>query len=164
MVNASLNWASIVGLVLILVWIPCLLTAIKGLNTFSSSSQNAIPRLLFLVWSSLAPLICGIILFAQGWRLDPVLQFGQILLATGVVLQSLIIYIDDNKLSSKENAFDDLESLEPLEPIEPIKRVSSEKKDITSIEVELNKLKNLFDKELISKNEFQELKKNLLGL
>ena len=70
MVNASLNWASIVGVALV----------IAGFIPFfkKSISTQYDPFLIPVFW------LCGSILFFQGWRLDPILQFGQFLLA-GVV-------------------------------------------------------------------------------
>ncbi len=58
MVNASLNWASIVGIVL----------------------APALARDYDVFFAAIG-LLCGGILFFQGWRLDPILQFGQFLLA-----------------------------------------------------------------------------------
>ena len=70
MVNASLNWASIVGIALIL----------AGFVPFfkQSISTKYDPFLVPIIW------VCGLILFFQGWRLDPILQFGQFLLV-GVI-------------------------------------------------------------------------------
>ncbi len=70
MFNASLNWASIVGIALIL----------AGFVPFfkKSISTKYDPFLVPIFW------LCGLILFYQGWRLDPILQFGQFLLA-GVI-------------------------------------------------------------------------------
>ena len=70
MVNASLNWASIVGIALVL----------AGFVPFfkKSISTKYDPLLVPIFW------LCGSILFFQGWRLDPILQFGQFLLA-GIV-------------------------------------------------------------------------------
>ena len=70
MVNASLSWASIVGIALIL----------AGFVPFfkQSISTKYDPFLVPIFW------LCGLILFFQGWRLDPILQFGQFLLA-GVI-------------------------------------------------------------------------------
>ena len=67
MVNASLNWASIVGIALIF----------AGFVPFfkQSISTKYDPFLVPIFW------LCGSILFFQGWRLDPILQFGQFLLA-----------------------------------------------------------------------------------
>ena len=67
MVNASLNLASIVGLALILAgFVPFFKKSI-------STKYDAL--LVPIFW------LCGSILFFQGWRLDPILQFGQFLLA-----------------------------------------------------------------------------------
>ncbi len=70
MFNASLNWASIVGIALIL----------AGFVPFfkKSISTKYDPFLVPIFW------VCGLILFYQGWRLDPILQFGQFLLV-GVI-------------------------------------------------------------------------------
>ncbi len=70
MVNASLNWASIVGIAVVLAgFVPF----------FKKSISTKYDRFLVpIFW------LCGSILFFQGWRLDPVLQFGQFLLA-GIV-------------------------------------------------------------------------------
>ena len=70
MVNASLNWASIVGIALV----------IAGFVPFfkKSISTQYDPFLVPIFW------LCGLILFFQGWRLDPILQFVQFLLV-GIV-------------------------------------------------------------------------------
>ena len=70
MVNASLNWASIVGIALIL----------AGFVPFfkKSISTKYDPYLVPSIW------VCGLILYFQGWRLDPILQFEQFLLV-GVI-------------------------------------------------------------------------------
>ena len=71
MVNASLNWASIVGIVL----------AIGGaLLYFMRSFKPALARDYDVFFAAIG-LLCGGILFFQGWRLDPIIQFGQFLLA-----------------------------------------------------------------------------------
>ena len=75
MVNASLNWASIVGIVL----------AVGGaLLYFMRSFKPALARD-YDVFFAAVGLLCGGILFFQGWRLDPILQFGQFLLAATTV-------------------------------------------------------------------------------
>lgn len=90
-VNASLNWASIIGILLLLVSLPGAVTAgfqvafLLGRRKDTSSSV-----ILATVWRFLAlfarlillPLIAGI-LFFQGWRLDPILQFAVFLLSAG---------------------------------------------------------------------------------
>ncbi len=71
MVNASLNWASIVGIVL----------AVSGAGLyFMRTFKPALARDYDVFFAAIG-LLCGGILFFQGWRLDPILQFGQFLLA-----------------------------------------------------------------------------------
>ena len=71
MVNASLNWASIVGIVL---------AVCGGGLYFLRSFTPALARDYDVFFAAIG-LLCGGILFFQGWRLDPILQFGQFLLA-----------------------------------------------------------------------------------
>tara|TARA_Y100001968_G_C19153420_1_gene617266 strand:+ start:156 stop:458 length:303 start_codon:yes stop_codon:yes gene_type:complete len=100
-------------------------------------------------------------LFFQGWRLDPILQFGQFLLVGGLILQSLEIYNIDRKQRSPEmNLFDDLEPLKPLGQ----EKSTETKTEVTSIEVELKKLKDLRDKELITDDELQRLRQKTLNI
>ena len=71
MANASLNGASIVGIVL----------AVCGAGLyFLRSFKPALARDYDVFFAAIG-LLCGGILFFQGWRLDPILQFGQFLLA-----------------------------------------------------------------------------------
>ena len=71
MVNASLNWASSVGIVL---------AVCGGGLYFLRSFKPALARDYDVFFAAIG-LLCGGILFFQGWRLDPILQFGQFLLA-----------------------------------------------------------------------------------
>ena len=71
MVNASLNWASIVGIVL---------AVCGGGLYFLRSFKPELARDYDVFFAAIG-LLCGGILFFQGWRLDPILQFGQFLLA-----------------------------------------------------------------------------------
>ena len=71
MVNASLNWASIVGIVL----------AVGGGGLYFLRSFKPELARDYDVFFAAIGLLCGGILFFQGWRLDPILQFGQFLLA-----------------------------------------------------------------------------------
>ena len=91
LVNASLNWASIVGIVLTLAALPGAVTAgfqIAFLLGRRADTSGAV--ILATIWRFLVlfarllllPLIGGIFFF-QGWRLDPILQFGFFLLAAG---------------------------------------------------------------------------------
>jgi len=70
-VYASLNWASIVGIVL---------AVCGGGLYFLRSFKPALARDYDVFFAAIG-LLCGGILFFQGWRLDPILQFGQFLLA-----------------------------------------------------------------------------------
>ena len=96
MVNASLNWASIVGIILFLWAIPAgfmgFVQIFFVLQRRADTSPAVIGKTIFLVFQSLGRMlmlpICGSILFFQGWRLDPILQFGQFLLALGVLFES----------------------------------------------------------------------------
>ncbi len=71
LVNASLNWASIVGIVL----------AVCGAGLYFMRSWKPALARDYDVFFAAIGLLCGGILFFQGWRLDPILQFGQFLLA-----------------------------------------------------------------------------------
>ena len=75
MVNASLNWASLVGIVLGLFALSLL---------FLSNKKPRLSRDYDSILA-IACLLCGFILFFQGWRLDPILQFGQFLLSSIVI-------------------------------------------------------------------------------
>ena len=95
MVNASLNWASIVGIVL----------AVCGAGLyFLRSFKPALARDYDVFFAAIG-LLCGGILFFQGWRLDPHLQFGQGILVIGVIFSSMISLIFDlYKLGIKRNS------------------------------------------------------------
>ncbi len=75
MVNASLNWASIVGIVL---------ASCGAYLFFLRSFKPHLSKDKDIFYSGIG-LLCGGILFFQGWRLDPILQFGQFLLAATTI-------------------------------------------------------------------------------
>ena len=75
MVNTSLNWVSIVGIVLM----------VGGALLFSLRTYKPALSRDTDVFFAAVGLLCGGILFFQGWRLDPILQFSQFLLATTTV-------------------------------------------------------------------------------
>ena len=103
MVNASLNWASIVGLIL---FFYGFLTAPLGmaqiffiLQRRADTSPAVIAKTVTVFIQAagrffLLPL-CGGILFFQGWRLDPILQFGQFILAVGIIFESAPSIVSD---------------------------------------------------------------------
>ena len=87
MVNASLNWASIVGIVL---------AVCGGGLYFLRSFKPALARDYDVFFAAIG-LLCGGILFFQGWRLDPILQFGQFLLVFQLITQQLVLIVIHNK-------------------------------------------------------------------
>ena len=106
MVNASLNWASIVGIVL----------AVGGaLLYFMRSFKPALARDYDVFFAAIG-LLCGGILFFQGWRLDPILQFGQFLLAGTTVFfayESVRLRGVTTEQARRSSFFDDDEPLPP---------------------------------------------------
>ncbi|MEB3361151.1 MAG: Ycf66 family protein [Synechococcaceae cyanobacterium] len=106
MVNASLNWASIVGIVL----------AVGGaLLYFMRSFKPALARDYDVFFAAIG-LLCGGILFFQGWRLDPILQFGQFLLAGTTVFfayESVRLRGVTTEQARRSSYFDDEEPLPP---------------------------------------------------
>ncbi|MEB3265502.1 MAG: Ycf66 family protein [Cyanobacteriota bacterium] len=102
MVNASLNWASIVGIVL----------AVGGaLLYFMRSFKPALARDYDVFFAAIG-LLCGGILFFQGWRLDPILQFGQFLLAGTTVFfayESVRLRSVTTEQARRSSYFDDEE-------------------------------------------------------
>jgi hypothetical protein len=106
LVNASLNWASIVGIVL----------AVGGaLLYFMRSFKPALARD-YDVFFAAVGLLCGGILFFQGWRLDPILQFGQFLLAGTTVFfayESVRLRGVTTEQARRSSYFDDDEPLPP---------------------------------------------------
>ena len=103
MVNASLNWASIAGLFLIFIWIPAIASGVFRiwftLRRRADTSPRVIFKTLFIIFLTTGRAFCiplaGAILFFQGWRLDPILQFGQSLLVIGIVVEMVPSFIDD---------------------------------------------------------------------
>jgi len=107
-VNASLNWASIVGIVL----------AVGGaMLYFMRSFKPALARDYDVFFAAIG-LLCGGILFFQGWRLDPILQFGQFLLAGTTVFfayESVRLRGVSTEQARRSAYFDD----EPAPPRQP---------------------------------------------
>ena len=84
MVNMSINWASLFGLIL-LAWSPLL--ALAGVEVLSRRGKSKL-LLLLIIGRYVCGLLCAGILFFQGWKLDPIMQFGLMLLALGLVAES----------------------------------------------------------------------------
>ena len=103
MVNASLNWASIAGLFLILIWIPAIASGFfriwLTLTKRADKTPVVILKTLFIIFYTVGrafmiPLAGGI-LFFQGWRLDPILQLTQIILVFGIAGEIVPSFIND---------------------------------------------------------------------
>jgi hypothetical protein len=96
MVNASLNWTSIFG---ISMFIYGLATAPMGVaqivftlnrrvdQNLASGLKSAI-HVIQAIGRFVGLPLFGVIMFFQGWRLDPVLQFGVLILVLGIVFES----------------------------------------------------------------------------
>ena len=102
MVNASLNWASLMGILLALYELPAFYLAFVQLAfKVSRRSDNTTRVILDVLYCLLRAvgrfllLLVGGILFFQGWRLDPILQFGQFLLVLGLFVESAGSVVSD---------------------------------------------------------------------
>ena len=88
MVNIGLNISSLLGLlniVVAIVYFTLTITKIIQVIRRAASASYITTKILELVWCPLALLISGVILLFNGWRLDPILQFQQILLESVVM-------------------------------------------------------------------------------
>ena len=103
MYNASLNWASFTGLFLLLIWIPAMASGVLRIwftiTRRVDTSFRVILKTLFIIFLTTGRAFCiplaGGILFFQGWRLDPILQFGQLLLVIGIAAEMIPAFIID---------------------------------------------------------------------
>ena len=75
MINTSFNLASIAGIIIAVA--GAALYAIRSVRPELSRDHD--------IFFSAIGLLCGLILIFQGWRFDPIMQFGQILL-TGATI------------------------------------------------------------------------------
>lgn len=75
MVNFGLNSASILGIFL----------AVAGAGLYFLRTVRPEVSRDYDIFFSAVGLLCGLILLFQGWRLDPILQFGQLLLSGSTV-------------------------------------------------------------------------------
>jgi len=103
MVNTSLNWASIVGILLALLGLISIPSSMGNLYFLLNRRADNTSKIIFLsiykgilgVLRTVGCLLAGGILFFQGWRLDPILQFGQFLIVFLLILESAgTIYSD----------------------------------------------------------------------
>ena len=113
MVNTSLNWVSIIGIVLM----------IGGALLFSLRTYKPALSRDTDVFFAAVGLLCGGILFFQGWRLDPILQFSQFLLATTTVFfvyESVRLRGVTAEQARRSEFMDDPEENEPRPRVAPI--------------------------------------------
>jgi hypothetical protein len=129
MVNFGLNSASILGIFL----------AVAGAGLyFLRSVRPELSRDHDIFFAAIG-LLCGFILLFQGWRLDPILQFGQVLLtgsaiffavesirlrgvATEQAKQRSDRFVDEERTVSKVYRAE-LDELEPMEEEPPRRRI-----------------------------------------
>ncbi|NJK72897.1 MAG: hypothetical protein HC942_00415 [Microcoleus sp. SU_5_6] len=133
MVNLGLNWSSLLGIIL----------AVAGAGLYFLRSWR--PKLArdHDIFFAAVGLLCGGILLFQGWRLDPILAFGQFLLtgaaiffaaesiklrgATTAQAKSRAQYIDEDRPVSNAYTYDsydsELERIEPEEDYPPRPRI-----------------------------------------
>ena len=115
MVNLSLNWASISGLLLMALWVPALVVSLRRFDLLMdrdqpSASLQGLRLALFLITLAgrcIALPLVGSILFFQGWRLDPILQFGLNLLVLGTIVESIPSIRADHRALEQRTAKDD---------------------------------------------------------
>lgn len=129
MVNFGLNSASILGIAL----------AVAGAGLYFLRSVRPELARDHDIFFAAVGLLCGFILLFQGWRLDPILQFGQLLLtgsaiffavesirlrgvATEQAKRSTRIVDEDRPVSQVYEYEAELDDYEPLEEERPIPR------------------------------------------
>ncbi len=95
MVEAYLNWASIMGIIL------CFTSTIFFIIYFlENESINFINNAIILL-----SFIGGLILSFQGWKLDPILQFSLTIIILGIFLELVpLVYDFQNKNRTLKNS------------------------------------------------------------
>ncbi|WP_375502082.1 Ycf66 family protein [uncultured Nostoc sp.] len=86
-VNFGLNLAGLIGIIYILLAIVYFILTVAWLAQRGTRLTGWALALYIIqvVFTPIIMLLCGIILFFQGWRLDPILQFEQFLLLLLIV-------------------------------------------------------------------------------
>ena len=102
MVNASLNWASICGIILAIWGLIAAPLAIAQLIIFlqkNNGDSTSILKIIYILIITpirvIGSLFVGGVLFFQGWRLDPILQFGMFVLTIMYLCESSFGLIRD---------------------------------------------------------------------
>ncbi|WP_107668561.1 Ycf66 family protein [Cyanothece sp. BG0011] len=130
MVNFGLNSASVLGIFL----------AVAGAGLYFLRTVRPELSRDHDIFFAAVGLLCGLILLFQGWRLDPILQFGQFLLTGSAVFFAVETirlrgatteqarrgssYVDDDRRVSKTRVYTEaeLDRLEPYDEEEPTYR------------------------------------------
>ena len=122
MVNASLNWASIIALLVLALWIPALVVSLRRFDVLMRRDQSGVSIKsfgfgLFLInvagRTIALPLVAGI-LFFQGWRLDPILQFCVFLMVLGMIFESIRTIGIDSRALDRDSPRDAQQSVRQL--------------------------------------------------
>ena len=103
MVNASLNWSSICGLLLVLFWLPATVSGVYQLWFVLTRRSDTTPnvllqsalRVILIFGRGFSMPAAGVGLFFQGWRLDPILQLIVFLLIIGIIAEMTPSFVDD---------------------------------------------------------------------
>lgn len=133
MVNFGLNSASILGIFL----------AVAGAGLYFLRSVRPELSRDHDIFFAAVGLLCGLILLFQGWRLDPILQFGQFLLTGAAIFFAVETIrlrgatteqarrnspiVDDERRVSKTRVYTEAE-LDQLEPYEEEERYSNNRR------------------------------------
>lgn len=91
MVNYGLNSASLLGLIYIILSIVYLVS-VTSVLVKSPNRGNELSPLCYIFQAFIFPqvmILSGLILISQGWRLDPILQFGQMLTSLLLIYLSI---------------------------------------------------------------------------
>ena len=115
MVHLSLNWATIWGLLLMALWVPALVVSLRRFDLLMDRDQSRatlqgfafVGFLITLAGRCIALPLVGSILFFQGWRLGPILQFGLGLLVLGTIVESIPSIRADHRALQQRTAKDD---------------------------------------------------------
>jgi Cu/Ag efflux pump CusA len=103
-VNASLNWASVAGILLILAALPGAVTAGFQIAFLLGRRKDTSVGVAFIaVWGFLVLFarllllpLAGSIFFFQGWRLDSILQSGLLILVVGYLGELVMNMISEH--------------------------------------------------------------------
>lgn len=130
MINTAFNLASIAGIVIAVA--GAALYALRSVRPELSRDHD--------IFFSAVGLLCGLILVFQGWRFDPIMQFGQVLLTGATIffavenlrMRSITTeqakrntpIVDEEREVSRvyETVHAELDELEPLDDERPVRR------------------------------------------